>query len=98
MEYSRSVEEMIREVLERMIRLDQKLENKDKDPVHAIWYDNQEACLALHVSKRTLQLYRDNNKIAYSRVGCKIYFRVTDVKNFIQEHSHELPTRKRQRR
>jgi len=91
-------DQFVVEVLTQLHQIKEALANKYQDPVHAIWYDNQEACLALHVSKRTLQIYRDNNLLPYSRVRGKIYFRITDVKNFIQEHSHELPTRKRQRR
>lgn len=40
------------------------------------WMDSQDACLRLGVSPRTLQTFRDNGTLAYSRIGHKIYYRV----------------------
>lgn len=37
------------------------------------WMDSQDACLRLGVSPRTLQTFRDNGTLAYSRIGHKIY-------------------------
>ena len=37
------------------------------------WLDNQEVCLILKISPRTLQNLRDTDKISYSQIGKKIY-------------------------
>ncbi len=41
--------------------------------------DNQEVCLMLQISKRTLQHYRDTGKIPFSMVGHKCYYKESDI-------------------
>ena len=43
------------------------------------WLDNQDVCLILNISKRTLQAYRDNGTLPYSQVNHKIYYKPTDI-------------------
>jgi excisionase family DNA binding protein len=45
-----------------------------------------ETSALLHVSKRTLQRYRDNRLIRYSQTGSKITFRMSDVLQFLEEN------------
>ena len=47
------------------------------------WMDSQDACLRLGVSPRTLQTFRDNGTLAYSRIGHKIYYRVEDIQGIL---------------
>lgn len=44
------------------------------------WIDGQEVRETLHISKRKLQTLRDNGTLPYSRVGGKLYYKVSDVK------------------
>jgi len=44
-----------------------------------------ETCDLLHVSKRTLQRYRDERLIQYSQTGSKIIFRMEDVLQFLED-------------
>lgn len=39
------------------------------------WLDNQEVCLILKISPRTLQNLRDTDQISYSQMGRKIYYK-----------------------
>jgi DNA-binding transcriptional MerR regulator len=43
------------------------------------WLDNQDVCLILNISKRTLQTYRDNGTLPYSQVNHKIYYKPNDI-------------------
>jgi hypothetical protein len=43
------------------------------------WIDNQDACLTLNVSKRTLRRYRENNILSYTRIGNKFHYKYFDV-------------------
>ncbi|KAA6332014.1 hypothetical protein EZS27_019435 [termite gut metagenome] len=43
------------------------------------WLDNQEVCMILNISKRTLQTYRDNGILPYSQINHKIYYKPEDV-------------------
>lgn len=44
--------------------------------------DNQDLCLMFHVSKRTLQRYRTDGLLPYTKRGQKIYYRASDVREF----------------
>lgn len=50
------------------------------------WLDVQETCLALKISKRTLQTYRDNKVLPFSQIGGKIYFKSTDIEAHLNSH------------
>ncbi len=47
------------------------------------WLDNQDVCQILNISKRTLQTYRDNGKLPYTRIGNKMYYKADDLKRLI---------------
>ena len=42
------------------------------------WLDNQEVCLLLKVSPRTLQTLRDNGTLAYTQICHKTYYKPED--------------------
>lgn len=48
------------------------------------WLDNQDVCLLLNVSQRTLQSYRDRGKIGFSLIGHKVYYRASDIGVFLE--------------
>ena len=48
--------------------------------------DNQDLCMLLKVSKRTLQRYRRTGKLRYHRIGQKTFYIEADVKEFIRLH------------
>ena len=47
--------------------------------------DAQDVCLALGISKRCLQNYRDNGLIPHSNVGGKFFYRETDIQETDQK-------------
>jgi hypothetical protein len=49
-------------------------------------YDNQDLCLMLKLSKRSLQRYRSLGILKYIQVGQKTLYYESDVKQFIKEH------------
>lgn len=56
-------------------------ENYDKEK----WLGNDDVCSLLQISKRTLQSYRDNGVLPYSKIGRKCYYRVSDIENLISQ-------------
>lgn len=52
--------------------------NKDK------WLDNQEVCLMLNITKRTLQTYKDKGLLSYSKLNRKNYYKRSDVKALLE--------------
>lgn len=49
------------------------------------WLGNDDVCILLQISKRTLQSYRDNGILPFSQIGRKCYYRVTDIENIISQ-------------
>jgi hypothetical protein len=47
------------------------------------WMDNQDVCLLLNISPRTLQALRDNGTLAYSQICHKTYYKPEDVKKIL---------------
>jgi hypothetical protein len=48
--------------------------------------DNQDLAFMLKCSCRTLQRYRSSGVLPYAKFGQKIYYRVSDIRDFIREH------------
>ncbi|MDR1339937.1 MAG: helix-turn-helix domain-containing protein [Prevotellaceae bacterium] len=50
------------------------------------WYDNQDVCLMLRISPRTLQTLRDNGTLPYTQINRKLYYKPQDVHNVIKSN------------
>jgi len=75
-------------LLERMEMLERKLEklNNSKSQLNGeALLDNQDLCLLLKVSNRTLQRYRSSGILPYRRIQQKVYYLESDVHKFISE-------------
>ena len=46
--------------------------------------DNQDLCLLFKVSIRTLQRLRSKNELPYMLISGKVYYRASDVREFIK--------------
>ena len=51
------------------------------------WLDNQDVCLQLSISPRTLQTLRDNGTLAYSQIQHKTYYKAEDVERIMSRVS-----------
>ena len=49
-------------------------------------FDNQDLCLLLQISKRTLQRYRSEGALSYKTLGKKTYYSEADVLDFLSKH------------
>lgn len=54
------------------------------------WLDNQEVCLLLKISPRSLQNLRDTGQIAYSQLEKKVYYKKDDIHKYIEKHNLKL--------
>jgi excisionase family DNA binding protein len=71
-------------------------ENQKNTPLSETWLDNQEVCKLLYISPRTLQSYRDNGKIPFSQQGSKIYYKASDIDEFLENsYNKAFATRKK---
>lgn len=51
------------------------------------WLDNQDVCVILGFSLRTLQSYRNNGTLPYSQIGHKMFYTPEDVERLIKQHT-----------
>lgn len=73
------------EIATRIEEISKKLSTKEKTPKE-VWLDNQEFMQLLKVSRRTAQNYRDSNMIAFSIIGNKIYYKLSDIEDLLNRH------------
>ena len=68
-------------MMNRLDALEQKMNSlhSKQDKSLKKWLDNQDVCLILNISKRTLQTYRDNGTVAYCQINHKIYYKPDDI-------------------
>ncbi len=50
------------------------------------WLTTEEVCKALHVTKRTLQYYRQNGTVPYTVLGNKIFFEEETIHRILSEN------------
>ena len=51
-----------------------------------IWVDNQDVLQTLHISKRTLQTFRTNGTLPFSKIQGKFYYKVSDIEQLLQDN------------
>ena len=85
-------ENWMQKVMERLDRQDEMLlsmqpSGKAPNPMDGIrLFDNQDLCMLLQISKRTLQRYRSIGALPYKTLGKKTYYSEADVLTFLSEH------------
>lgn len=95
----KTFEDCMRQVFNRLDRQQEMLasmqEDKKENPpltemLEDDTMDNQDVCMLLHVSKRTLQRYRSDGLLPYRMHRHKTYYRKSDVEMFITTHMKEI--------
>lgn len=66
-------------IFERLDRIVLRLEERQRTDPDQVFFDNQEFCQVMNISKRTAQDWRNKRWISYSRVGKKYYYRLSDI-------------------
>jgi len=74
--------------IEKMVR---RLENRYSNfGLNNRWLDNQEVMQLLKISPRTLQSYRDQGILPFTRLGGKIYYKASDVEAILEANMSKL--------
>jgi excisionase family DNA binding protein len=80
---------------EMIIQLRSRIEEilKNYRPVlnGEIYLSGEDVCKLLHISKRTLQQYRDDNILPYVQIGGKIIFRQSDILEILEQNYNTNP-------
>lgn len=85
------LEQWMETILERLERQDEmllalKAPENGNTPDRIRLFDNQDLCLLLQISKRSLQRYRSTGALPYKILGKKTYYSEDDVLKFLSEH------------
>ena len=73
------------ELTNRIKKIERYVEESTKPVTYEdeeLWVDNGQAIRLLCVSKRTLQQYRSDGKLAYKRFGKLVWYRLSDIEAF----------------
>lgn len=62
------------------------------DNLKESWVDGNEVAKALNVSTRTLQTFRDNGTLPYSRIKGKFYYKVADIEALLETNYSPFKT------
>lgn len=81
-------DDQFQELINRIDKIESTLDGKRKNS-HDQVLSNQEFLLLMNVSKRTAQTWRDEGKISFSQIGSKIYYRMSDVQNFLERTANK---------
>ncbi|KAA6329498.1 hypothetical protein EZS27_021705 [termite gut metagenome] len=82
-------EKWMNRIMERFDKLDGKMGGKEKVRQRIngeLLFDNQDLCLMLSVSKRTLQRYRTAGFLPYRQIDQKTFYLESEVRKFVEEH------------
>jgi hypothetical protein len=84
------MESWIQRIMERFDRLENRLikpPEKERQTFNGeLLLDNQDVCIMLNVSKRSLQRYRSQGWLPFKRINQKTYYLQSEVEKFIKEH------------
>lgn len=78
--------EEIHDLIKTLQSLKQTIENINKPPEYTI-LDDVDLCNFLKVSKRTSAYWREKGEITYSKLGGKIYYKLSDILILMKKHA-----------
>lgn len=86
MPYYTPTEEMLDKIHSRISELALNVKTKQNLEPQDVFFDNQEFLQLMNISKRTAQVWRDSGFIGYSQMGNKIYYRLSDIQELLNEN------------
>ena len=86
MPYYTPTEEMLDKIHSRISELALNVKTKQYLEPQDVFFDNQEFLQLMNISKRTAQVWRDSGFIGYSQMGNKIYYRLSDIQELLNEN------------
>jgi hypothetical protein len=89
---SSDFERWMERIMERFDSLESRLEKPEEQKEAPTvdgekLFDNQDICFMFHICRRTLQRYRTLGWLPYLRIDQRVYYKESDVKNFIEERA-----------
>jgi len=73
-------------IYQKLLEIEEAIKKSNADNLNNMWLTVEEACKYLSISKRTLQTYRNENVLGYSQFKGMIYFKVSDINDFMEKN------------
>lgn len=73
-------------IIQLRSRIEEILKNYRPVMNGEIFLSGEDVCKLLHISKRTLQQYRDDNVLPYIQIGGKIIYKETDLLGILEQN------------
>jgi hypothetical protein len=86
MDAYKTCREPLEKIQERLNKVLLMLENKQQSDPEQVFFDNQDFMKLMNISKRTAQSWRDTGMIAFSQVGGKMYYRLSDILKMLERY------------
>lgn len=86
MEECKKCREPLEKIQERLSKMLLLLEARQLSNPEQVFFDNQEFIQVMNISKRTAQSWRDTGMIAFSQVGSKIYYHLSDILKMLEKY------------
>ena len=90
-------ENWMRQIMERFDRNEQLIASLTSKELREVKYldgeqllDNQDLCELLNTSKRSIQRYRSSGTLKYQMLWHKVYYKESDVLEFISQNMEEV--------
>jgi uncharacterized protein YdcH (DUF465 family) len=80
------------QIMEKLNTMDKKIDrmNNVKEAMNGDkLLDNHDLCMLLGVTKRTLQRYRQLEKIIYYKIDGKTYYKASEIQEFLKGHNNK---------
>jgi len=77
--------EAIDNLIRRIDEIHEDVKSKNLSPEHIV-YDNYRLQEELNISSRLAQSWRDQGIITFSQIGNKIYYKLSDVLDMLNQH------------
>lgn len=86
MKYIAIEEAELAKIEERLASLESLLNQLLEDKIQSRWLTSKEVAKLLHISPRTLQDYRNQRLIPFSKINNKIYYPLAGIFQFLEEN------------
>ena len=73
-------------ILQLRNRIEEILKNYRPVMNGEIYLSGEDVCKLLHISKRTLQQYRDDNILPFIQIGGKIIYKESDILKILEQN------------
>lgn len=94
-------EDWMKRIMERFDRNEQLIASLTGKEYKEVKYldgerllDNQDLCELLNTSKRSIQRYRSSGTLKYQMLWHKVYYKESDVQEFLKTHFKEFGSKK----